>query len=347
MTYYLLLLIILSSLTTEKTYLEYLMTELIITSETLTELLKKQHANTVVVTDDFNSDVVQAICDVVLQRGDVLQRAWEVKRILAVGGCTARDWAALLAHQHGLWWSYIPSVLSTDCISIDKAIIYEGDVHRVINVCCPKQVTVSFPLLRSNGEQSLRDWCAAGVGDLLSRISALIDERHGFEWLNPFEYANCDGRAQHAALGLTILQKISQLTWNDENLSLLASLLHGSSLNAKALSVCGEHDLYYQLRGRAGYRPALQKHGLVVSVGTLMSAWAYSQLGGNDELEKRLRRAYQAVGLPTTIPELQTHGIEADHILDAMHNIPPNSFLSESFSRHGDSLLLECYSKKA
>lgn len=265
----------------------------------------------------------------------------DVHRLIAVGGCSVRDRCALLAHHWSVPWSFIPSVLSTDCIGVNRAVEYRDGLSHSVVVDPPSVVHLNYSLLRSGGSRALRWWCAAGVGDLLACISAAI---HQAPAASAAEVLAAVPAATEALRWLSSTTP----TWSNEELERLARLLLASSeevtsAGSTALSAAGEHQLYYALRRRGLLDPNRQPHGFVVSIGTLMCVWAYSHTTQQTGLEERLRMAYRAVGLPTSRDQLRKHGIERTDVLAALASIPSDSFLGNSFRLFKEKLFDDCF----
>lgn len=315
------------------------MRRLLVSNEDYRDLARRLcGSGTLWVSDSFNMSWVVESCgmwNVVLPNSSHVG-----SRLVAVGGCSARDRCAVLAQKWNVPWVYIPSILSTDCLSVNRAVVYENGQPRSVIVPRPEKVYLNFPLLRSGGQLWLNWWCAAGMGDLLAGISASI---HCNPSAMDYNVLTAVPAASYAYNWLAIGPPPK---WTDLELERFARFLMYSSQEVvrkgdTSLSAAGEHDLCYALRQKYFQDPVRYPHGLLVSIGTLLTVSAYCTDARYYRFRDTLRRAYSHAGLPADILMLGKYGISREQVLDGLQLIPPESYLAQSFRKHG-SWLFDC-----
>jgi glycerol dehydrogenase-like iron-containing ADH family enzyme len=266
-------------------------------------------------------------------------------QIVAVGGCSTLDFGRMCANFADAAYTAVPSILSTACISVDHSVVYSASRGGNLSfqpAKAPDEVVVSYALLENAGVDELRKWCASGVGDLLARISGVVEESSGTDptpgdllQLAPECFAVQDWLA------------VNFDRWDRRSLRRLAEHLHSVSLRTAAdlreghKPTAGEHDLYYAMKSFPGYSRDKQTHGRLVAIGTLLSVHALASADRRHApMYARLRQAYAKVDLPTTVNDLRKIGVQLKEIVLGLESIQDQaSYLANSFTRHGDSLV--------
>ncbi len=263
--------------------------------------------------------------------------------VVGIGGCTALDFARAISNK-SCNLILIPSILSTSCLSSNKAILYNESGYIIKPTKAPTEVVISRQLLKSTPDEAFSRWCRSGWGDLFSNIGAAIGSVSSFRSSQrpPValrDYAKC------AFLGLdwvtTSFSKFDCVATER-----LVHFLHQSGVDEivqekPELFTGGEHDLYYSMREIIRDYQCFPTHGEIVALGSLLSAKLYEKTPDGAGLYEQLRNAYTKLGLPTTLTQLGEIDITPQLIDSAFCNLTRGSYLSENYS---NKLLLECYS---
>jgi glycerol dehydrogenase-like iron-containing ADH family enzyme len=138
-------------------------------------------AGTLVIADGFNAPrlgVSNVVCvaDQIHEQIEEIKSARHCVKVLAVGGCTALDFARACATGRPL--VVVPTILSNSCLSTDRSVVRHGEVYRGERTTAPYQTLISMPSIVESHCESTNKWSAPGLGDLLAGISAAIE----FEW---------------------------------------------------------------------------------------------------------------------------------------------------------------------
>lgn len=323
--------------------------ELRFTEEPLRTLVKrfKNDGETVILADRHNYPKIEDLGKVILVRnnhsGQVerIKKEHKYSKVIAIGGCTALDVGRACATNKEL--IAIPSILSTACLSIDKAILYDGDIITV-KTNTPNKVIVSFPILMDTTEHELWKWSASGFGDMFARLSASIE----MAWKeNRLSLVDVKAGARECFEAIDwILDSFEK--FDLPALERLAKYLHEVSLIdiIGGASIAGEHELYYtMIKQQKTYTKNRPTHGQLVSAGTLLAVKALSEIAGDREIYEKLSEAYGKLVLPLSYTDLEDIGIERTHLIHGLNSISPDTFLGKSFAEK-HSLLDDVFEKK-
>lgn len=248
-----------------------------------------------------------------IQRHIIEQRS---DALIAVGGGKILDVAKIASAQQRIPLVAMPTTLSSDGIASPIAVVTgAAGQYDSVGAQSPTALLVDLDLVRSAPLETLQ----AGVGDLLSNLSAIEDWRLAAE----VDGERIDGFAllvaRHAAeafLGLTM--RTAQATVDLRGQDFVVHLAEGLLMSGLAMSICGtsrpcsgaEHLISHALdRVLAQRRP----HGLQVGAATIF----VNRLRGADTtlIEAAMRR----LGVPTSMREL---GIELSEFIEALRIAP-------------------------
>lgn len=331
---------------------------------TLNEIIDKNVTdNTVIVADDYNYPIIDSFeivnnfrnSGLVVVKESSQEHIKEIKtmktydKIIAVGGCTALDFGRALAKPSDKI-VLVPSILSTNCISVDRSVVYFNEEHETIPTPAPNKIIVSLPILMNGNENLLHKWSSSGFGDLFGNISAAINHVYDLEG---GKFLKNGENIMDLILPLAP-ENFGALEWvlkhfekfDRQTLKRLAVYLHNSSVDSikrddLRLSAAGEHDLYYTMLLQQKYSKNNPTHGELVTIGTLLTTKIIGKVFKQDTLYQWLKTAFKKLKLPTTYAELRSVGVEKDHIVTAMNALPnKNTFLNIYYE---EKLLDECY----
>ena len=246
------------------------------------------------------------------QAADVAARviAEEVTLLVAVGGGRVIDTVKLAAGRTGTEFVSVPTAISHDGISSPVAsLIPEGGARRSYAAAMPAGILVDIDVIDSAPERTLR----AGVGDLVSNLTALMDWRR----------ADDLGHARFDAFSAMIAESAARpvLELDDLNgpggheliakgllMSGLAMAAAGTSRPCSGAEHLISHSLDQQLQAGAAM------HGEQVALGSLVAAAAHGS-----PLRETLLTFFQQLGLPTGPADI---GIDDAQLLAAVSAAP-------------------------
>jgi glycerol-1-phosphate dehydrogenase [NAD(P)+] len=234
----------------------------------------------------------------------------DVTLAVGVGGGRVIDTVKLAAARTRIDFLSVPTTISNDGISSPVASITGKDGRRRSHAATmPAGIVVDVRIIGDAPERTLR----AGVGDLLSNLTALLDwqlaDRRGHEQFDAFSAMIAESAAR-PALDLTSLddRDAHEVVAKGLLLSGLAMAAAGTSRPCSG----AEHLVSHSLDEQLGERAAM--HGEQVALGCLVSAAAH----GSPLLEQ-LRRVFTELGLPTAPEHI---GLDEAQLLRAIAAAP-------------------------
>lgn len=229
--------------------------------------------------------------------------------LVAVGGGRVIDTAKLTAARTGLELVSVPTTAAHDGLSSPVATLTDPDGRRRSHAArMPAGVVLDTDVLSRAPARTLR----AGVGDLLSNLTAVMDWRaadaRGHDAFDEFAAMIAESAARPA---LELCDPVA-----GEALDLLA---RGLVMSGLAMATAGtsrpcsgaEHLVSHSLDAVLQDGAAL--HGEQVALGVLLAATAHG------EMERELRKALSTTGLPTTPRDL---GVDRGTMLRAVVEAP-------------------------
>lgn len=255
--------------------------------------------------------------------------------ILAVGGGTVVDVAKLAGRQLHVPCVSVPTSLANDGIASPFAVIDPEDAapglaQVTVRSNTPLGIVIRLGNIRPTSGADpgfFREMLRSGIGDIVSNITASLDwEMAAVRTGEALDYA---ALLQSRSAGEVILHRIAdgEPFEDDEFLLLLAAALISSG---EAMTRVGssrpasgfEHKLYHSYRNLLKL-PTTASHGVLVAVGTLISASAHGRSFD------AIRRVFERVGLPVDGAGLAGYGIDAESVeaaIRAAHQIKPERF---------------------
>lgn len=304
---------------------------LVFTNESPAALTKAfADAHTLIIADPFNAPLLEAsgvetVDDQVYEHIEEIKRSRSYRSVLAVGGCTALDFARACAINRPL--VVVPTILSNSCLSTDRSVIKRGGIYRSEKTSAPQQTLISIPAVMHSHSEPTNKWSGSGIADLFAAISAAIE----WEWSQrgrSFVGMTLDSLARWIPLCMDAFEwsmtLIGQLEKRD--LLVLAYYLHESSLDVvrnghSTLNAGAEHALYYQMQQRRKYPKSIATHGRLVSIGTLLTTHLFADRTCNTDIYELLQRIYRTVRLPMSYAELSAFGIHREHVFQGLREV--------------------------
>lgn len=250
--------------------------------------------------------------------------------LVAVGGGRVIDTVKLAAARTGTDFISVPTAISHDGISSPVAsLVPKEGVRRSYAAAMPAGIIVDVDVIASAPVRTLR----AGVGDLLSNLTALLDWRRADELGKARFDAFAAMIAEHAARPVLDVDDLASVA--DHEVIAKGLLMSGLAMAAAGTSrPCSgaEHLISHSLDAALGAEAAM--HGEQVAIGSLVAAAAYET-----PLRETLATVYTRLGLPTGPEQV---GISPDQLERAIREAPETrperyTILSDVLAR-GDGL---------
>ncbi|MBI2579617.1 MAG: iron-containing alcohol dehydrogenase [Candidatus Aenigmarchaeota archaeon] len=226
--------------------------------------------------------------------------------IIGAGGGRSIDAAKYASFLAGKPWIAFPTILSHDGVVSSRAVLNDNNSKASIQAKEPAAIVVDMDIIKSAPYRYL----AAGVGDLLSNISAVEDwklaAKNGAEKYRPF-IARLSRMSAMSAIDS--LAEIKGMDYGGIETVLWSLVASGFAMNLYGSSrPCsgGEHNFSHALE--AMHAGAL--HGEQVALGTLVSL--YLQKKGWE----KMRDIMLSFGLPVTAKDA---GITEETAVAALH----------------------------
>lgn len=233
--------------------------------------------------------------------------------IVAVGGGSTIDVCKYVAKQLDVELVAIPTLLSSDAIATGYSVLWENGKNTAIQTKMPSLIVGDYEILRNQP----RRFVYAGVGDMLSKMTALYDWRLAF-WLGGEHYNDF---AMNLARSTTeLLQRrikdISRLNYIGIEALFLAEVTDGYLMELSGttrVAAGSEHLFTFALE-------TLEPeglHGEYCALGTIIMSFLQSR-------DKEDARGYlQAVGVPTSASELNIKPESIVKALTMAHRMRP------------------------
>lgn len=233
-----------------------------------------------------------------------------VTTAVAVGGGRVIDTVKLAAARTGVDFVSVPTAVSNDGISSPVASLMGKDGARSSHAArMPRGIVVDVSAIGSAPATTIR----AGVGDLLSNLTACLDWRAAGE----------GGGERYDAFAAMIAESAARPVLDLEELRSPAAhelVAQGLLMSGLAMAAAGtsrpcsgaEHLVSHALDAQLG--PSAALHGEQVALGSLITAAAHRW-----SQAPALRRTYRRLGLPTTPEAL---GLTREDLVDAVVAAP-------------------------
>lgn len=236
-------------------------------------------------------------------------RAGAATVVLGVGGGRVLDVAKYAAWTAGLDYVAVPTSLANDGIFSPVVSLTVRGTRTSLGTATPVGLVVDTTLVATAPHATV----AAGVGDLLSNVTAVLDWRLATaESGEPFV-------PETAELALRAVEAYREVAWSPDRQTRLAGLAEGLVLSGLAMSVAGtsrpcsgsEHLVSHALDAILGSRARM--HGEQVALGTLLA------LAAHDRPDEEIRELFRATGLPVRAADL---GFTPELVLAALERGP-------------------------
>ncbi len=237
------------------------------------------------------------------------------KVIFGIGGCTTLD-AARASSTADVPCILMPTILSTVCISVNKAVLNDNGVVKTFTTEIPQKIIVSMPTILESKKEDIAHWGQAGFGDLFAKVGAAIDVVYRDSLKNK-DVLSLDKVRRRIPEVFDAIEYVLEHfnNYSKKDLEALAVFLHEASVSiiirdTFELSGGAEHNLAYAIEKEYFTSKAVKpEHGIIVSIGTLIELRIFSEFVGDTILYDKMRLIYQKIGLPTTYEGLAKIGV--------------------------------------
>jgi glycerol-1-phosphate dehydrogenase [NAD(P)+] len=239
--------------------------------------------------------------------------------LIGFGGGKVLDVAKLAAGRHGVRFISIPTTLSNDGLSSPVSVIKDRRNIPISHITTPPYgVVIDIDVVRQAPPRHL----LAGVGDLLSNLSAVFDARlaqgkkHEEISDNALELSEAGGRAL-----------VELRTNNISSSDFLQHLAHGLLKSGFAMCISGtsrpasgsEHKISHSIDHY--FPPGKSLHGEQVGIAAIFTML----LQGND-FRKKVDAFYRSIGFPTKISYLGLNEDEFTRVVQNATKIRPERY---------------------
>lgn len=234
--------------------------------------------------------------------------------LVAMGGGKVVDLCKFLSAETALPVIVIPTILASDSVSSPISILEVNGSLKSLSSIMPLGVIIDLAIIKT----SPREHLLAGIGDLLSNISASND----WELAHIKGYEKMDDFARMLALlpAERLLSKSTEYAGLFD-INLLRDLAEGLVLSGIAMGITGssrpasgsEHNISHSLDRVLKKNKKI--HGLQVGFATLLTL----QLQGKQYLFERVLDFYKRIEFPTKLKDL---GIDEVSFLEALKIAP-------------------------
>lgn len=233
--------------------------------------------------------------------------------IIGVGGGTVIDVAKVIASRMETDLIVVPTLLSSDAIASGYSVIWENGKNSAVQTKPPSLIIGDYDILR----QEPKRFVSSGVGDMLSKVSALYDWRLSF-WLGQETYN--DFAMNIAESTVDLLKKrvkdVSSMNYIGIETLFLAEVTDGYLMELSGttrVAAGSEHLFAFALEtlDHGGI------HGEYCSLGTIMMSYLQSREKAN------IRDFLEVAGTPTTASELEIKPESIVKALTMAHRMRP------------------------
>jgi glycerol-1-phosphate dehydrogenase [NAD(P)+] len=254
--------------------------------------------------------------------------------VFGVGGGTVIDMAKLIAFQLHVPCVTVPTSLANDGIASPFAVIRPPEGKPSANVTVrantPLGVLIDLGRIKPRSEAArgfYERMMLSGIGDGVSNLTSTLDwELAAAQGKDHIDYLALLHARSAGEVALYRLEQGAALDDDDLVLTLASGLVSSGEAMARVGSsrpASGfEHKLYHAYQNVLGFEHRAT-HGILVAVGSLISAHAHGQW-----LEP-MRASFGRIGLPVDAPGLERFGLTAERVeqaIEASTGVKPDRF---------------------
>ncbi|MEM0132861.1 sn-glycerol-1-phosphate dehydrogenase [Acidiplasma sp.] len=233
--------------------------------------------------------------------------------IIGIGGGSTLDVCKYISAKLELNFIAVPTLLSSDAIATGYSVLWIDDKNEAFQTKAPSLIVGDYEILKNQPKK----YISAGVGDMLSKMSALYDWRLAF-WLAGETYNDF---AMNVAKATTNLLKkriadVAAMNYIGIETLFLSEVTDGYLMQLSGttrVAAGSEHLFTFALEKIHG----MPNHGEYCGLGTIMMAYIQSKKDGE------VRGYLNDVGAATTAADLDIKPQEIIKALTIAHTMRP------------------------
>lgn len=233
--------------------------------------------------------------------------------IVGIGGGSTLDVCKYISYKLDLNFIAVPTLLSSDAIATGYSVLWHGDKNEAVSTRAPSLIVGDYEILKKQPKK----YVAAGVGDMLAKISALYDWRLSF-WLagEPYnDFAMNVAKATTELLERRILD-IASMNYIGIETLFLAEVTDGYLMQLSGttrVAAGSEHLFTFALERISGKA----NHGEYCGMGTIMMSYIQTKE------DSKVREYLKNVGAATTAEDLDISQANIVKALTVAHTMRP------------------------
>lgn len=315
-----------------------------------THLLKHRFQKAVIFFDEytneaFSKQVLSSFSQIkldakVLHSGmdinDLMQSAFSLKNydvVIGMGGGALVDYGKYIAFLRKFPYISIPTSASNDGFASSNCSLFVNNKKTTVPAQIPYGIVVDLDIIQTAPTKMI----LAGVGDLISNITALYDwdfeEKHGVGYVNAFA-AMLSKKAVNSFIR-TPMDDIKHPIFLKELVSSMTMGGISTDISGNSAPISGSEHLISHALDKISTNP--QMHGVQVGIATYIVAKV------QDHRHERVRKVFERTGFFDYVQTLSLQKEEVRQAIDLAPTIKPNryTFLHEEQYREKAKRLLD------
>lgn len=298
-------------------------------------VISQESPNVTAIVDD-----VKPTNDFVKQLKEKLKNSGPSKHtIVAVGGGSVVDVCKFISKE--LEWPLvaIPTTLSSDAIATSFSVLWGNEKNEAISTVSPSIVIGDYDILKNQPKRFI----SAGVGDMISKYTALYDWRLGF-WFKNEAYNEFAARIAESTSELLIsrIEDVSKMNYIGIETLFLAEITDAYLMELSGttrVAAGSEHLFSFAMETET----AKGMHGEYCGLGSIMMSYLQ-----NKKITNNIRETLLKVSAPTSIDETDIKREQIVRALTKAHKMRNwYTILGENGLSEGSAERLARYTKVA
>ncbi len=258
---------------------------------------------------------IKGSLDEVKQLTSYIKENFPHELLIAIGGGSIADMSKYISNETNSLLAIIPTTLSSDAFSTSYSVFWNGSQKQAIKTKAPNLIIGDYNVLKNQPKRFI----AAGVGDMISKLTAIPDWRLAF-WLAEEPYNDFAAKIAVSETKL-LISRIDDIS--NANYIGISTLFQAEVLDGYLMEISGttrvaagaEHLISFALENIS----EKGLHGEYCGIGTIIIS--YLQRGYN--YAKKVRKLLEKVNAPVTVDQLglnKSQLVKAITIANKMRN---------------------------
>jgi glycerol-1-phosphate dehydrogenase [NAD(P)+] len=236
--------------------------------------------------------------------------------VAAMGGGTVIDYGKFIAHSRNIPFISIPTSPSNDGFASSNCSLYIDNKKTTVPAKVPYGILVDLDIIQNSPDRFI----LAGIGDLMSNITALYDwefeERHGVGQVNAFALM-ISKKAVNSFIR-TPMDDIKNPIFLKELVSSLTMGGVSTVISGNSAPISGSEHLISHALDKISAKP--QMHGIQVGIAT------YIMANVQQHRAERMRKVFERTGFFEHIKKLGLSKLEYLEAIQLAPSIKPNRY---------------------